>query len=611
MIEIYIDKKRAVLQKDTSFDFVCENRLFSGSDSYTLNITFPLRGCHGNIEIFGHINRKDVLIGKVRFDCEIRDCNFNKFGTITITEISEIEVKTQFLEGRSEQNFDDTFDKIYINELDLGSPPTTDLKEITPSQAWNPNFKNPQFVALPWNNDYSGNIQNLAECIVDDEVQAKYHYEWNESLCTGLSWQPYLIYISKKICEAIGYSFDFSKWEASEEYRYLLICNTLPFAWDMPEFAHALPKWTVEEFFQKLELFLEAEFNFDHRRKFVSFDFTKDILEGRKPVRIDNIINEHSTQVTADESKCEYQENRNISYKKCDHEMWKFYSCPWFIEGWKNNIVRYNSMNELFEANKHLKSWLGYHKNIKYNGDIKDYTNVDKILYAADCDAYFIIRPVSRSMVFIGSMYAFSSYRCVLQQINMFGGRIVDSSPDAKTEEIEFVPAWIDSTEDKYGNVLFLPFGNYDEDFSESIEEDEHPFMKTYSLATLEAGEPKEKTEYYDRIYIGFWDGSQNTRRKLPHPEVMDIEIPDDWSSFSFRHFSLRINNKKAKRNITIHQVENKIKYVFKFISDTIPDVRSVFHIKGKRYICEKITATFTEKGMSQLLKGEFYPIAD
>lgn len=31
--------------------------------------------------------------------------------------------------------------------------------------------------------------------------------------------------------------------------------------------------------------------------------------------------------------------------------------------------------------------------------------------------------------------------------------------------------------------------------------------------------------------------------------------------------------------------------------------VRSVFHIKGKHYLCKKITATFTENGMSQLLK--------
>ena len=69
----------------------------------------------------------------VFFDCEIRDKGFYKFGSITITEISETEVKTQFLEGRSEQNFDKTFDKVYINELNLGTPATTYKSGITPA----------------------------------------------------------------------------------------------------------------------------------------------------------------------------------------------------------------------------------------------------------------------------------------------------------------------------------------------------------------------------------------------------------------------------------------------------------------------------------------------
>ena len=132
-MQIYVNNKLAALKKGTSFEYVSENRLFSGSDGYTLTITFPLRGCPQNIDIFGHINRADVAAKKAIFDCEIRDKGFYKFGSITITEISETEVKTQFLEGRSEQNFDKTFDKVYINELDLGAPTTTYKSGITPA----------------------------------------------------------------------------------------------------------------------------------------------------------------------------------------------------------------------------------------------------------------------------------------------------------------------------------------------------------------------------------------------------------------------------------------------------------------------------------------------
>ena len=56
---ILINKKRAVLKKGTSFDFISETHYFTGADSYTLSITFPIKGCTENIAIFGHIYRKD------------------------------------------------------------------------------------------------------------------------------------------------------------------------------------------------------------------------------------------------------------------------------------------------------------------------------------------------------------------------------------------------------------------------------------------------------------------------------------------------------------------------------------------------------------------------
>ena len=604
-MEIRINGKRAMLKKGTSFEYVAENRLFSGSDGYTLSITFPLRHCRENLDIFGHINRMDVIAGKVIFDCEIRDRNFYKFGSITITEINDAEVKTQFLEGRSEQNFDKTFDKVYINELDLGSPPTTSKTAITPLNAWQPNHSNPVCVALPWVNDYSGNIQNKAEHFVDDALQNRSHYEWSVDT-TGLSWQPYLIYITKKICEAVGYTPDFSKWEDSEEYKYLLICNTLPFAWYMPGFANALPHWTVEEYFEKLELFLGGEFDFDHRGKRISFAFTQATLAEKQPVQLEHIFEEHSTEVKVEEENCEYAEQKNLFYKDCDHEMWKFYSCDWFIKGWQNRVIRYKSLTELMNANKGYATWRGQHGRNN---------NIDKLLYAEDCDAYFVIRAVSRQIqieVRAGHIYVYYLYKCRLQPVNLFGGRIVNDDEEADSQEIEFVPAWIDDTEEKYGRVLFLSFSAYDEDNNTTSENDsDHPFMQTHTVSSLAAGEKDKKAEYYDRIYVGFWDGSQNTMGKLPRPWVEDIEIRDDWSNFSYLHFSLRINNRQQNRRRIIHNIEPKMKTTFKFLSDTIPDVRSVFHIRGKKYLCEKITATFTENGMSQLLKIVCYPIVD
>ncbi len=42
-MEITINGQQAFLKKNTSFEYISENPLFTGSDSYTLSITFPLK----------------------------------------------------------------------------------------------------------------------------------------------------------------------------------------------------------------------------------------------------------------------------------------------------------------------------------------------------------------------------------------------------------------------------------------------------------------------------------------------------------------------------------------------------------------------------------------
>lgn len=71
-MQIYVNNRLAALKQGTSFEYVSENRMFSGSVGYTLTITFPLKDCPENIAIFSHINRADVAAQKVIFDYEIR-----------------------------------------------------------------------------------------------------------------------------------------------------------------------------------------------------------------------------------------------------------------------------------------------------------------------------------------------------------------------------------------------------------------------------------------------------------------------------------------------------------------------------------------------------------
>ena len=583
-MKITIDGKRAVLKKGTSFDFVAENRSFTGSDSYTLSITFPLRGCAENIAIFGNINRTDIDKSKVVFDCEISDINFYSAGTITIVEISDTEVKTQFLEGRSVQNFDDTFDEIYINELDLGEYPSYSLSS-NPTTQWNGLNAGQEAVALPWVNNASnsGNIQN--------EVVYNNGYTYHED-CKGLSFQPYLIAIVRRICMTLGYSCDVSQWNNRGDLRYLIICNALPWAWDIPQFARALPHWSVTEFFEKLEYFLGGEFDIDHKAKTIKFSFTANILNGAEAVRIDNVVDSYTAEVTS-EDESNYIETANVRYKECSHNMWKFYCCPWFIKDYKNTRVEYDTIAQLISANK------GYARVRNYGRG----SNINKVLYAKNIDTHFIIRCIRNEYAGTNSVGEKLYDRiCILQPINVFGDKIVDESNE-NTIELDFVPAWIEETDATKGNCIFLEMGSYEEEDTggtRPTEDDGTTIYQPIAMQQLAVGEQQEKTEYFDKIFVAFWNGTNFNSGKLPCPTLDNINIREDWSMFG-SNGSLRLQN-APKYNINPKQ-----KYHFSFIADKIPNVRSLFYINGKKYLCEKITATFSENGMSQLLKGDFY----
>ena len=619
-MEIYINGHRAMLKKGTSFDYVSENRLFSGSDDYTLSIVLPLRGCSENIKIFGHINRADVVAKKIIYDCEIKDRNFNKFGSVTIVEIDDAEVKVQFLEGRSEQNFDETLDDIYINEFKLGEGEP--YPSLTPYDVWNPLTTNFKCVALPWVNNSTGIIQNEPEY---DESSKRFSWGSSSTASTrpgtsrpgsgaytphpwvgstkALSWQPYLLYITKEICKQIGYSIDLSAWENDEELKYLLICNCLPSSWDIREFARALPHWSVTEYFEKLELFLGMEFDIDHRAKSIKFQFTDDVLKKLPVVKLNNVVDEHNVEVTVEEENSDYRFSKYIYYKECSHLMQKFYSCDWFIESW-DNILSYKNLKELINDNKHLHYWDAY----QYRPADAAIKNRSKVLYAEDVDCYFVMRTVDERRDG-NHLY----YTMELRPINLLGGVKTEDKDreDMEDLEIEFVPVCIDVTDEEHGRVMFLEPSGYDEDYDTSELDDK--MYQSLPVKTLEAGEKNEISEYFSDIYIGWWDGALDggAGSRLPHPHVEDVEVSEDWQYYSQLRFSLRLKHTVLHKSSAIHKIDPKQKFTFKFLSDTIPNPRSVFIIHGKRYLCASMTSTFTENGKSELIKGYFYPIVD
>lgn len=96
----------------------------------------------------------------MNFACELRDTDFYKMGVLAIVEVSQSEIKGQFLDGMSAQNFIGDFDEIYINELDLGDYEYVNMSNTPPEWLWRSIDRMKNYISLPWVNNYSGNIQN-------------------------------------------------------------------------------------------------------------------------------------------------------------------------------------------------------------------------------------------------------------------------------------------------------------------------------------------------------------------------------------------------------------------------------------------------------------------
>ena len=610
---ILIDDKEAILKKGSSFDYISENRLFTGSDSYTLTMTFPLADCPQNRAIFGNIDRKDVAKDTTVYDCVLMHGSLYRSGVVTITEVTEKEVKTQFLEGRSAQNFERTFDNTFINEFEWGQYPRGLARNFAPGQVWAIRDNFITYTALPWVNSYSGNIQNEARYDGDHGNYTWVYRYGNGQNSMRLSFQPFLIYAVKQILMAMGYTYDFTDWEQSY-HRFILICNTLPGTWEVYSFARAMPHWSITELLSQIERLLNAEFDIDHKNKVVTFKYTSSIIHELYDEVIETVIDEYKVDISS-ENNDKFLPARKRQFADCDHNAWKYYSSPWVLRTLWDRVRTYATMNDFLSTCHDLHTLI-----MQYNDSQEQEENmqlINAIHYVRSVDTYFAFRNtsmVTREGVVVqngevqpsGSYWVYSrNYAPV--PINIFGDRSMTGEEDEKVDELKMVPAWLDETDAEHGFMLFLQMNNYDETAEDNLgANDASKLVNPFPLAMIAQGEKQGVKEYYDKIYLAYWDG-QVPQNEVPMPWVDTIMIDANWH---YRQYpsSLRFDGRDAI-NYPAYNVDLKKKYTFSFLSDKVPNPRAIFHIDGFRYICEKITATFTEQGLSKKMKGIFYKL--
>jgi hypothetical protein len=409
---------------------------------------------------------------------------------------------------------------------------------------------------------------------------------------------------------------------------------------------------------------MDGEFTINHKAKTIGFEFSHKIARKTKAVRIDKVVNKYSVEVSR-ESKSEYKGVTNLAYSDNDNRMWVYRSCQWYIDEHKKDAKKFDTLDELLEFAQTLKecgveTWTsGRRQGTSYTRGYPNGSDGHKLFYAEDVDTYFIMWCYKSELVTSFYLYhddkeyKYYKYTNRLMPVNQFGRKVTDK--DAEDVELNIVPAWIDYTDESLGQCFFLECGEMNSAIVWTEETDENgntssgfstggsghfsgggrragayqengfsggaadddtdydngAFAQTNAGRTIAKGEQDKNDAYFDKIYVGFWDGIDRHPGQVPRPMVDKIEITDDFNLIE-TPYSLRINKKDEVETKYVYLIDSKKKYNFSFLSDDIPDPRAVFYVDGSKYVCEKLTATFHEStGKSQLIKGTFYKILE
>lgn len=650
MTHLIIEGREAALPDSLSFDYLSENRHFTDADDFTLSITLPLRGCRPNEAIFGNINRLDTKVDKTSYDAELICANFHKYGTVQILTIERGELKVQFLEGKSVSNSAVDINQTYINTLKLGYPETSlaELGKLSQNAddfigGYDSVSPDPQgvmgkkCVALPWINDSTGEEQNIlikepgaTEPVYNEETNeydivtadpsnpGNWYYprlrgetRYYDQLLKGdipkfktaqerVSWMPYLIYVTRLIFEKIGYRCDFSAWEASNK-RYLLCCNVLPAVWKINDFGRALPHWTVTEYVANIEPLVGLNFDIDTVNKTVKCvapSTEADTNTAQNVVVLSEVFDDFSADISLDEKSAGFIGAKNIRYAERGDDDWKLEDCSWI----RSTMPMLTST---FETVKLMNQSVA---NIELDPEADDY-DIDKS--SLNHFTYFYASEDAPGYTFVPALWPYKKLlKVYFIPINRFEPLIRNTDEDADSVELKTVPVRLQTFKTKYVQAA-VSVGSYSEaeTFEHRMDESATDIRQPIAMRLIMSGQ-SDTAEYITKLYVGYYKGFFSGEDNWLAPYTDKKEYYTDAQRMVINPLGTSLRLKEVVQNsaaMSMHKIDYRMEYSVKFLYDGMPDVRSVFLIKGVPYLCKQIQAKFTVEGMSREKTGKFY----
>ncbi len=646
MIELYLDGMRAIPNKDMSIKVTAENPYFTKSASYTYDVDLPL-DVPENLRIFGHINRIDVTKESKRYAARlIVDNQPVIVGEAHITSISDKSVKVQLLGEGAAYNFGNKADKLYVDELDMGNwygetwadwsvyrfvdgelmwttIPEEDRDKVTINDLFRrclgedplyipPYSSMDSWLANVYGKDYPWVAYPILNSNSDVILNEPYGISNEYYQRSNMAIQPYVWKMAELVAKATGYTLDREDnyLYTNDLYRKIFIAS----ATSSILCTKSLPHWTVNEWWTQIEHAFGVIADIDYLAKRIRLiSIGRYYSEAADNVEIKDVADEFNGEMESDEVTD--ITNDSVGF---DSDFDPGYLLQESIMSNATVIDEGMSSQELLEWAKLNRDKLG--KNC---------------IWRCSDGRHFIYQE------------GMTENSPGLLEVNMCRSRFPENTEEESDPEIELkiVPCSITEVEIKHftglgegigsgtttvgysGEILTAPGPGYVLANGEIEEE-----TTVIDIEGILSGEDEDPTsdDKIETMYIaiennGVWI-SQKIKNyfgkeftvSLPVPitvERMEMSFANGQVMKYGKGMSLSLIDIEGLKTLASESLSGAMKIntgarmAIKFLSDTIPDVSSIFMIRNKRFVCHKIEATVKPDGLDRLLTGYFYEL--
>ena len=635
MIVCYINKRATYPAAQSDIKVTLLNPFIKDGDEKTMEVVFPLSIAE-NMEFFGPLNRLDTHFSMDTFDeCRLVADGIEIIsGKGTVTSVTNTEVKLQIMCGKTYLRFRESFDNVYLNEIDYGGLEERHqvLRKKVAATAGAFDFTAELSVQ-----GFVGEPGKYAFMPVYDEVNdlhcntPVYYYD-EDRLPMGRSItfpavQLNLMFVMRKVMERLGYSV-LSNYYDADPWNKIYIAN----ARMTTVLNKAMPHWSAYKFLDEFRKLFNATFIFDEQKK------TVDIMPFGNSETADTIVLEPLEEFSTsfDEEGIEYLGSSNLEYKMTDNDR-DYENIPQDVRR-AFGVKEYDSITDLYDAfgamteQEKLTSFFhcptGFYYGIPV---IRDDETVSYLL--RDCGCFSpLVRQEGGTTVDLNIVPVAVKYQeCRGQALLLTNSSLYTEDQSGLWRSLGGQP-W------KYNSLemnVDCPITQEQVLYTDVEKEDKASVTYVTVQDVMEDGESlPDNTSEDVPMEIFFVAGILAT---APNPERADdrgtgpdltaFDQPIAYTNYTYAslyagvaHNSLGLNpvdrlkciGSFHNRGIKIRQnVNGNNEICIRFLFNGKPDPKKIYLCRNKRYLCSKIDMAVRESGIDQVKTGYFYEIID